>query len=404
MTQATPEIPGYRIERTLGKGAMGTVYLARHLSLDRYVALKLLKLMEDDARSPELATRFQREGKALARLNHPNIVVPYNVGVSPAGYYITMEYAAGGTLAERILQGISAHDALVMLKSLADALSYVHKAGMVHRDIKPRNLLFRDTGELLLADFGVTKLLDETTITKAGARMGSPAYMSPEQVRGKTADARSDLYSVGIVFYEMLTGQKPFEAQGTGSEAVMQVLRQHLQAPIPRLPNPLSPLQALLDSLLAKEPQARCQSADALLSAVNQALVTYPVTSASVSPAPAPAPAPALLEATVLMEPATMLRLEIPDPTPKAAAAAAPCLVLPGHSGDVLALAFSPDGRRALSAGRDGVIKLWDVVNGVELKTFSGHTQEVLTIAFSPDGRQALSGARGGELRLWRLT
>ncbi len=430
------EIPGYRIEHVLGKGAMGTVYLAEQLSLGRPVALKILKLAEDDQRNPELEIRFKREGQALARLNHSHIVALYSVGVEPA-YYIAMEYATGGTLADRIQPGgMEPRRALLILKAVVDALGYMHKKNMVHRDLKPRNILFRDNENPLLADFGITKLLDERTITRADARMGSPAYMSPEQVRGKAVDARADLYSLGIVFYETLTGNKPFDAPGSGSDAAIQILRQHLTYPVPKLPEPLHALQPLLEKLLAKEPQHRYQTADEVITEINKLLgcpslsaarqlteaptVAIPTlspetlathtrssppqtTSVNTVPTPTAAPLaptvamPALLTPVVRATPAAMPTPSAGTPVTSAARS------LQGHTGDVLAVAFSPDGRKALSAGRNGLLKLWDLEQQAPLQQFIGHSGDVLAVAFSPDGRRALSGASRGELKLWEV-
>ncbi len=273
-TTETPQIPGYRIERIIGKGAMSTVYLAVQESLDRRVVLKVLA--PGMAADPTLGKRFIKEGKIIARLGHPHIVTIYDTGVYQDCSYITMEYLETGTLKERIKGGLSPEQAVKILVQIAQALSYAHRQNCIHRDIKPANILFRDPETAVLSDFGIAKNLeDKTQLTAVGWRIGTPNYMSPEQALGKPVDARCDLYSLGVVFYEMLTGSRPFKGADAFETAIL-----HVKGPIPILPEPLRRFQPVIDRVLAKTPAARFANAEELTQAV-QNVVAAPATLAT---------------------------------------------------------------------------------------------------------------------------
>lgn len=247
------EIPGYRIERILGKGGMATVYLATQMSLGRPVALKVLH----DPETPQFFERFLNEGRCIARLNHSNLIAIYDIGQGDGFYYIAMEYLPGGDLKSHIVQGIKPNQAIRILMRLAGCLSYVHNEGVIHRDIKPSNILFRNDGTLVLTDFGIAKLIQaDNDLTVTGTVMGSPHYLSPELAQGnRRVDGRSDLYALGIILYEMLTGRKPYTA-----DSFAATLMAHIQKPLPRLPEQFAELQPILDRLLAKKPQDRFQN------------------------------------------------------------------------------------------------------------------------------------------------
>ena len=264
-TTETPHIPGYRIERIIGKGAMSTVYQAVQESLDRRVALKVLA--PGMAADPTLGERFVKEGKIIAKLGHPHIVTIYDTGMHQDCSYIAMEYLEGGTLKERIKAGLSPEQAVKVLVQIAQALGYAHRQNCIHRDIKPANILFRDQETAVLSDFGIAKNLeDKTQLTAAGWRIGTPNYMSPEQALGKPLDARCDLYSLGVVFYEMLTGSRPFKGADAFETAIL-----HVKGLIPTLPEPVRRFQPVIDRVLAKTPEARFASAEELARAVQQA-------------------------------------------------------------------------------------------------------------------------------------
>ena len=272
-TPEPPQIPGYRIERILGKGATATVYLAIQESLDRRVALKILsaQLVKD----PAFNKRFIKEGKTVARLAHPHIVTVYDTGSHQTVFYIAMEYLECGSLKERIKAGLTPEAALQVLGQIAQALGYAHRQHCIHRDLKPANILFRDAETAVLSDFGIAKNLeDKTQLTAAGWRIGTPNYMSPEQAMGKPVDARSDLYSLGILFYEMLTGTRPYKGADAFETALL-----HVKAPVPILPEPLKHFQPVLDRLLAKDPSTRFASAEELIQTLQP--VRAPETGAS---------------------------------------------------------------------------------------------------------------------------
>ncbi|HEX6591156.1 MAG TPA: serine/threonine-protein kinase [Moraxellaceae bacterium] len=247
-------IPGYTLKRKLGQGGMAAVFLAVQESFGREVAIKLL--VPSLAKEPDFAERFMREARTMAQLTHPNVIVVHDVGVANGLHYYAMAFHNGGDLTHRIRNGgVAVQDALRITRQMADALAYAHEQGIVHRDIKPDNVLFRERDDAaILTDFGIAKSLnnDENQLTQAGATVGTPKYMSPEQARGQRVDGRADLYSLGCVLYEMLTGQPPFLAE----EAVTLAIK-HCQDPVPRLRGELVRLQPLIDRLLAKEAAQR---------------------------------------------------------------------------------------------------------------------------------------------------
>jgi hypothetical protein len=256
-------IPGYQIERELGQGGMAIVYLAMQESLHRHVALKVIKpiLTTDE----EFAQRFLREGRIIAQLNDPHIVTVYDIASHDNTYYLSMEYLPGGTLQQRIRDGLPLQEALAIARAMAGALHYAHRRNIIHRDIKPQNILFRENGSPVLTDFGIAKTLGGTTImTRTGLSIGTPRYMSPEQIRGQTVDARADLYSLGVLFHEMLTGNVPYTAEDSFALAMM-----HVTAPIPELPPKLARFQPLLNKLLDKNPDQRFQNGQEIIAALD---------------------------------------------------------------------------------------------------------------------------------------
>jgi serine/threonine-protein kinase PpkA len=255
-------IPGYSIEETIGEGGMATVYLAVQESLGRLVALKVLKA----AQSAEADKRFVNEGRTIASLSHPNIVIIYDIGAVEGRRYISMEFAEGGVLATRIRTGMSTGRTIDVLEQLASALAVIHRKGIVHRDIKPGNILFRSDDTPVLSDFGIAKQVEaDLHLTTDGATIGTPYYFSPEQAAGRPLDGRSDIYSLGVVFHEMLTGRKPFKG-----ESAAEVIVAHLTSPVPTLPDAYHRYQDLLDRMLGKQPEERFASAEELQTAVQR--------------------------------------------------------------------------------------------------------------------------------------
>jgi eukaryotic-like serine/threonine-protein kinase len=263
----------YAEPRLIGHGGMGEIYLARDRDLGRQVAIKLLA--ERFAEDAELRERFTREALMAARLStHAHVVTIFDVGEFQSRPYIVMEYLAGGTLAERAAEGpIPAGRALAWLAQAADALDAAHAEGIVHRDVKPANLLLDERGEVHVADFGVARVLDETTsgLTAAGTVLGTAGYISPEQAQGEPATTASDLYSLGIVAFELLTGSRPFQRSSATAEAAA-----HIHEPVPRASERGAGLPPAVDHVfeqaLAKEPARRFRNAGAFVAALRSAL------------------------------------------------------------------------------------------------------------------------------------
>lgn len=260
---AAPEsiqINGYELIRKLGEGGMAVVYLTRHRDSGEERVLKILDTRVST--DPDFLDRFIHEYGVISKISSPHVIRIYDQGFTSDHAYISMEHLPGGDLKERIRDGgISAGDALKIFRQLVAALKAVHDAGIVHRDLKPQNIMFRADGSIALLDFGVAKeLRSEHNLTKVGFVIGTPNYISPEQVEGHAADFRSDLYSTGAILYEMLTGLPPYRA-----DTLAGLMYAHCHAAIPRLPASLSEYQILIDRLLAKAPGDRYPSAHDLL-------------------------------------------------------------------------------------------------------------------------------------------
>lgn len=261
----------YRLVRELGAGASGVVYLAEDTVIQRQVAIKTLApLKVQDAEAEERLARFRREAQAAGRLSHPNIVAVYDYGELDELKYIVMEYVKGLTLADILDQGkrFQIGDAVRVGCKILAALEYSHRNGVVHRDIKPANVILDEQGEIKITDFGVARL-ESSTLTFHGTVLGTPAYMSPEQFLGAPVDQASDIYSTGVLIYQLLTGDKPF----SGSMAVLMQKVLHTDIPRPSLINPMLPVEfdAVLSKATQKQPQDRYQSAAEFALALDQA-------------------------------------------------------------------------------------------------------------------------------------
>jgi tRNA A-37 threonylcarbamoyl transferase component Bud32 len=250
-------IRGHRCVRRLAVGGSSSVFLSEHECTGQLRVLKIFRQVPDVMEGSCTFDRFLREYELVAHLDHPNIARIYDIGVADDHLFLAMEYFPGGDLRSRMSEPLPWRTALAYLRQLAEALGALHRIGVLHRDVKPGNAMLRDDGSLAFIDFGLARQLRlESDITGEGAIFGTPHYMSPEQGHGQPLDERSDLYSLGVVLYEMLTGDKPFVA-----DSPMGVIYHHANAPIPRLPAALAHVQPLLDVLLAKSPGERPASA-----------------------------------------------------------------------------------------------------------------------------------------------
>ncbi|MGZ9221471.1 MAG: serine/threonine-protein kinase [Anaerolineales bacterium] len=287
----------YRIINQIGKGGMATVYKAYQPSVDRYVAIKVLP--SQLAESKEFATRFHQEARIIAKLEHPHILPVFDYGESDGVAYLVMRYLEAGTLKERMEAGrpLPLDEIDRIFNQLADALSYAHSHGIVHRDLKPANALIDSYGNIFLTDFGIAKLLESASprLTQTDAIMGTPAYISPEQAQGQPVDQRSDIYSLGIILYEMVTGRVPFMA-----DTPLAIIFKHVSDPLP-LPSLIKPdipvsIEQVILKALAKDPRDRFSTASEFATAWKRALdekepARRPAESVSVPTSRATAPA-----------------------------------------------------------------------------------------------------------------
>ena len=269
----------YRIIERMGRGGMAEVYRAYHPRLDRYVAVKVLHgyLAEDEA----FLERFEREARAVAALRHPHIVQVYDSDVEDDYYFMIMEYIDGFNLKEKM--GLLASQNIPIpldeisniIQEICAALDYAHQQGMIHRDIKPANILIDETGRSYLTDFGIAHIISDTHITSTGALLGTPDYMSPEQCQGLRATKASDIYSLGVVLYEIITGRVPFDA-----DTPLAVLNKHIHDPLP-IPHEIRPdipesLERVVLKAMAKDPDDRYQTAAKMAQAVAEAVASTP--------------------------------------------------------------------------------------------------------------------------------
>jgi serine/threonine-protein kinase len=282
MNEANSKLIGQRVDQYLvidhiARGGMADVYLAEDVDLERNVALKVM-LDALAASDPQFAERFRREAQIVAKLNHPNIVQVYTVGQTSKGQpYIAMQYVEGGSLRDKLKELaereklLTTEQGLNIIRYIALALGAAHKAEIVHRDLKPANVLIRPDGAPVLVDLGIAAVRGGAKLTQTGSIIGTPAYMSPEQVRGQSIDGRADLYALGVIIYEILAGMRPFDAD----ESIAVLHKQVYEEPFPlkSFRPDLSPqtLQ-LVDTALKKDPAHRFQSADEMVKAIDNAI------------------------------------------------------------------------------------------------------------------------------------
>jgi len=290
----------YRIVEQIGSGGMATVFKAFQPALDRYVAVKVLPAQH--ALTPGFSERFTREAKAVAQLNHPNILPIYDFGQEGDLSYIVMKYVPAGTLKDRLGQPLNLQEALRLIEQIAGALDHAHGRGILHRDVKPSNVLLDEGDWVLLTDFGLARMIaGETHLTATGVGIGTPAYMSPEQGKGEKVDQRTDIYSLGVILYEMATGRVPYEA-----ETPLAVVLKHVQGDLslPRSINPDIPetVEQVILKAMAKQPEDRYDSAGEMAEALKRAL------EAPVAPAvPVAPPKPEAVPAVEVVKPGAIV-------------------------------------------------------------------------------------------------
>ena len=257
-------LSGYRLLGELGRGAASRVCLVVPEGGGEPLVAKVL--LEELVQDHDFLARFLNEHKIAAMIKSDYVGKIFNYGFSDTSIYILMEYLRGGDLRRYFTdRHVSQGQILTIFRQVLMALRDIHAVGVVHRDLKPHNVMFRGDGSVALVDFGIAKIIDEPGITRQGTFLGSPTYTSPEMILGRPVDARSDLYSAGIMLYKMLTKNLPF--QGNSAQ---EIARQHISAPVPPLPRSQDEFQPLIDGLLAKNPDARLASADAALKFINK--------------------------------------------------------------------------------------------------------------------------------------
>jgi WD40 repeat protein len=464
---ALPAVAGYEVLGELGRGGMGVVYKARHVALNRVVALKMI--LSGGYASQEERQRFRAEAEAVAQLQHPNIVQVYEVGEYQGHPYFSLEFCPGGSLASR-LDGTpwQAREAARLMETLARATQAAHAKGLVHRDLKPANVLLAEDGTPKVTDFGLAKRLGEAGQTESGAVMGTPSYMAPEQAGGQSRQVgpAADVYALGAVLYELLTGRPPFRG-ATSLDTLWLVLNtepvpvRQLQPKVPR------DLETVCLKCLEKNVARRYGSAAALAEDLRRFGAGEPVAArptgrlrraakwAQRRPAVAAllmlliAAAAAALVSAVMAVGARddALRLANQEKQEREKAewqlyanqvaraerelqdndisqaltlldASQPNLrgweyryllnqcrqrvrLFGEPSHQIHSACFSPDGKRLASAGRDGIVRVWDVAAGAEALALRGHSYRVSSVCFSPDGRRLASATDLGAVRVW---
>jgi serine/threonine protein kinase len=318
----------YELRERFGRGGMAEVYKAYQTSMERFVAIKVMLAGFTD--NEEFVERFRREARAVGRLRHPHIVQVFDFGVDKDVYYMAMELIRGGNLKHFIQkhQRLSGEQALTVASQLADALQYAHDAGMIHRDLKPANVMFEDESgrNAILTDFGIARILGNTGLTETGMAVGTPTYMSPEAGIGDDIDGRADIYALGVMLFEMLTGRVPYDA-----DTPMAVVMKHVNAPLPtrEIYGDMIPeeIEGIILKALAKEPNDRYQTAAEMKQAIDRVLrlgVAEVKSTPAAVPAPVTTPPQSVTDAAVHDKPTTVVNQNVAAQTPSAPASPTP--------------------------------------------------------------------------------
>ena len=401
------QLGNYRLIRFLGEGGFAEVYLGEHIYLKTSAAIKVLHMRV----AQEDAENFLAEARTVANLVHPHIVRVFEFGLEGSNPFLVMDYAPNGNLRQKHGRGtrLSPQEILPYLKQIADALQYAHDEKLIHRDVKPENMLINKRNEILLSDFGIALETKSSRYQSTQDIVGTAAYMAPEQIQGKPRRS-SDQYALGIVVYEWLTGERPFH--GTFTE----IATQHMLVPPPSLREKVitlsSDIEQVVMTALSKDPQQRFRSVLAFARAFEQACqertVTVPASShpkeelpptqlatpPSSTSRPAASPSPSIERIT----PSSTFTPHLVDTAP-----GKPLYIYRGHSICVNTVAWSPDGTRIASAGKDRTVQVWDAATGHKLLFFNLHKAEVSVIAWSPDGTRIASAGKDRTVQVWEV-
>lgn len=383
------QMGNYMLTRLLGEGGFAQVYVGEHLHLGTQAAIKVLhtQLSEDNM------TDFRNEARTIARLLHPNIVRVLEFGIEGKTPFLVMDYAPNGTVRQLHPRGSVLPLATVVsyVKQIADALQYAHEEKLIHRDVKPENVLLGRRNEILLSDFGIALVAQSSRYQSTQEVIGTVAYMSPEQIQGKPRPA-SDQYSLAIAVYEWLGGDRPFHGSFT------ELCTQHMFAPPPSLreknPHVTPEIAEVITVALAKDPHQRFGSIQAFATAFEQACYSQTAMSTFVK-----SPMPLVRH---LQPPVSGKTSQLP-PTERVTPVQDHHLstMYQGHRSSINAIAWSPDGTKIASASNGRTVQIWEVTTGNKLVTYQGHTDAVLTVAWSPDGQWIASGSKDETVKIW---